>query len=159
MPPSSARFAISLPVDPRASRRLRVYVTAASALCAVALAGVASGGGRLAGLLPLLAGLVCQRRLTALAPLPGAVCWTPRSGWCLVTAEGTVPVQLGAGSWFGRSGALAAFRCDGKDGKGGGRRWLVPLRRPRGSAAEDWRRLRVLWRTSRGALVENSPNC
>ena len=158
MPPSSARFAISLPVDPRASGRLRVFVTAASALCAVALAGVATGGGRLAGLLPLLAGLLCHRRLAALAPLPGAVCWTPRSGWCLVTAEGVMPVQLDAGSWFGRSGALAAFRCVGKGG-GDGRRWLVALRRPRGSAAEDWRRLRVLWRTSRGALVENSPNC
>ncbi len=136
-------------------------MTATSALCAAALAAAAAGGGRLAGLLPLLAGLVCHRRLAALAPLPGAVCWTPRSGWCLVTAEGAVPVQLDAGSWFGRSGALAVFRCVGKGGKGGkdGRCWLVPLRRPRGSAAEDWRRLRVLWRTSRGALVENSPNC
>jgi hypothetical protein len=139
-------------------------VTGASVLCALALAGVAAGGGRLAGLLPLLAGLVCHRRLAALAPLPGAVCWAPRSGWCLLTADGPVSVQPGAGSWFGRSRALVSFRCGGQAGEGGkcggaGRRWLVPLRRPRGSGAEDWRRLRMLWRTSRGALVENSPNC
>jgi len=155
LPPSSPGFAISLPVDPRGSRWLAIFVTAASGLCAVALAAVAAGGGRLAGLLPLLAGMVCHRRLDALAPLPDAVCWSPRSGWCLVTVDGPVRVHLLGGSWFGRSAALVAV---GERGDGG-RRWLVPLRRPQGPGAEDWRRLRVLWRTNRGALVANSPNC
>lgn len=153
MPPSSAAFAISLPVDRSHRRWLHGYVAAASLLTALALAAVGTGWGRLAGIPPLAAGLLCHRRLAACAPLPEAVRYDPARGWFLGTGTGEVPVSLSAGSWFGRGVALAAFRGDG------GRLWLVPLRRPRPESGEDWRRLRILWRTRRAALVANSPNC
>jgi len=161
LPTSFDTFAISLPVDPSDRLRLHGYVVAVSLLSAIALAAVAAGSGRLAGLLPLAAGLLCHRRLAGFGPLPGAVRWDARSGWSLSTGEGPVPVSLCHGSWFGRRAALAAFRDgdDSGDDCGGRRRWLVPLRRPRGVGADDWRRLRVLWRTHRDALVANSSNC
>lgn len=153
MPPSSAAFAISLPVDPSHGRWLHGYVAAVALLTAVALAAVGTGWGRLAAVLPLAAGLVCHVRLGAFAPLPETVSYDPARGWFLGTGIGRIPVSLSPGSWFGRGAALAAFRGDG------GRQWLVPLRRPRSGNGADWRRLRLLWRTRRGALVANSPNC
>lgn len=153
MPPSSAAFAISLPVDRAYRRWLHGYVALVALLTALALAAVGTGWGRLSGILPLAAGLACHSRLAACAPLPEAVSYDPARGWSLSTGNGEVPVRLSPASWFGRGAALAAFHGDG------GRRWLVPLRRPRPQSGEDWRRLRILWRTGRGALVANSPNC
>ena len=153
MPTSSAAFAISLPVDRSHGRWLHGYVAAVSLLTAAALGAVGSGPARLAAVLPLAAGLICRRRLAVCAPLPQSVSYDPAAGWSLSTGEEEVAVRLSPGSWFGRSVALAAFRG------GGGRRWLVPLRRPRSEGGADWRRLRILWRTRRGALVGISPNC
>jgi hypothetical protein len=134
-------------------RWLHGYIAAVALLTAFALAAVGAGWGRLAGVLPLAAGLVCHRRLAACAALPEAVSFDPAGGWSLSTGHGEVCVSLSPASWFGRGAALAAFRGDG------GRRWLVPLRPPRSQRGDDWRRLRILWRTRRGALVANSPNC
>jgi hypothetical protein len=144
-------------------------VATASLLSAVGLAAVAAGAGRLAALLPLASALVCHFRLAGLAPLPDAAEWSPGTGWSLRMAGETVPVVLCPGSWFGRSLALASFLARGTgrenaDGSAGvrhadERRWLVPLRRPRRSGASDWRRLRLLWRTRRAALVGNWSNC
>jgi len=153
LPPSSAAFAISLPVDRSHGRWLHGYVATAALLTAVALAAVGTGWGRMAGTLPLTAGLLCHRRLAGLAPLPESVSYDPARGWVLGSGGREVPVRLSPASWFGRRAALAAFRSEG------GRRWLVPLRRPRSGSGDDWRRLRILWRTRRGALVANSPNC
>lgn len=179
MPTSSDRFAISLPVDPLDRWRLHAWVAAASLLSAGGLAAVSAGAGRLFALLPLASGLACHRRLTSLAPLPDAAEWSPRSGWSLRTGTVVVPVTLCGGSWFGRTLALASFRpgssgpaaeqgrVDTNAGAAGerrvvhteDRRWLVPLRPPPGGGSPDWRRLRVLWRTRRAALVGNWSNC
>ncbi len=124
-----------------------------SVLAAVGLAAIGTGAGRLTGVLPLAVGLACQRRLAACAPLPDSVGYDPATGWSLGTGEERVAVRLAPESWFGRRLVLAAFHDDD------GRRWLVPLGRPRGESTDEWRRLRVLWRTRRAALVANSPNC
>jgi len=153
LPPLSSAFAISLPVDRSHGCWLHGFVAAVSLLTAVALAAVGTGWGCLAGILPLAGGLVCHRRLAACAPLPEVVRYNPARGWFLSTGNVEVAVSLSPESWFGRSAALAAFRG------GGGRRWLVPLQRPRAQSSEDWRRLRILWRTARGTLVGISPNC
>ncbi|WP_405220111.1 hypothetical protein [Lentisalinibacter sediminis] len=153
MPESSAEFAISLPVERSHRRWLHGYLAAVALLTAVALAAVGTGWSRLAGILPLAAGLICHRRLAACAPLPAAVSYDPARGWALSTGDETVSVTLSPASWFARGAALAVFRGDG------GRRWLVPLRRPPSQSGEDWRRLRILRRTRRGALVAKSPNC
>jgi hypothetical protein len=144
-------------------------VAAASLLSVGGLAAVSEGAGRVSALLPLASALVCHLRLAGYAPLPYAAEWSPRTGWSLRMAGETVPVVLCPGSWFGRSLALASFRSRGSGrGNAGGanrvrhaddRRWLVPLRRPRRGGAADWRRLRVLWRTRRAALVGNWSNC
>lgn len=152
MPPSSAAFAISLPVDRRHRRCLRWYVAAVSLLSGLALAAVSAGAGRMVALVPLVAGLLADRRLCAFALLPDSVDYDPVAGWSLVSQEERLPVRLVPGSWFGRSVALAVFR----DAE---RCWLVPLIRPRTGAANDWRRLRVMWRTRRSTLVANTPNC
>lgn len=169
MRPSSERFAISLPVEPLDRRRLHAWVVTATLLSAGGLAAVSAGTGRLAALLPLASGVACHFRLAGLAPLPDAAEWSPLTGWSLRMAGETVPVVLCPGSWFGRSLALASFRPRGA-GRGDAdssagvrhaddRRWLVPLRRARRGGASDWRRLRVLWRTRRAALVGNWSNC